>query len=336
MHAALLSGAAAFACAICLTPLAMRLARRLGVLDRPGGRKLHDRAVPLLGGVAVAGGVLAGFAAAGVSGRFAAVLAGAGAVFLVGLLDDVRRAPVWARLLVESGAAAAFVMCGERATLLIGYAWLTVPITIVWVVAVTNAFNLLDNMDGLSAGVAAIAAGMFVIICLDTSQPEHAAALAAVAGAALGFLPYNFGPARIFMGDAGALALGFLLGTLSVSMTFYTYEGPTPLPLAAPVLVLAIPIFDTASVLWIRLREGRPLTRGDRKHFSHRLAALGMSERAAVVTIYLAAAAIGLGATLLRKLSWAEGMVLLAQAAGIFAIVVLMERAGKDGESNRR
>ena len=205
-------------------------------------------------------------------------------------------------------------------------------ISLFLVLALTNAFNLLDNMDGLSSGVGAIAAGMFVLVCLDTFQPEEAAALAAVAGAAAGFLPYNFKPARIYMGDSGAL----LLGALSVSMTFYEYGGRTPLPLAAPVLVLAIPIFDTASVLWIRLRERRPLISGDRRHFSHRLVALGMSERAAVVTIYLAAASIGLGATLLKRLSWTGGFVLLAQAGGVFAIVVLMEHAGKHGESNRR
>jgi UDP-GlcNAc:undecaprenyl-phosphate GlcNAc-1-phosphate transferase len=257
-------------------------------------------------------------------------------VFLVGLLDDVRRAPVWLRLLVETAAAGIVVASGVQATFLVGYAWLTVPVTVIWIVGMTNAFNMLDNMDGLSGGVAGIAAGMFVLVCLDTFQPEEAAALAAVAGAAAGFVPYNFKPARIYMGDSGALVLGFLLGTLSVSMTFYEYGGRTPLPLAAPVLVLAIPIFDTASVLWIRLRERRPLIAGDRRHFSHRLVALGMSERTAVVTIYLAAASIGLGATLLKRLSWTGGFVLLAQAAGVFAIVVLMERAGKHGESNRR
>jgi len=329
VHPALLSGAAAFGAGVILTPIAMWLARRLGVFDRPGGRKLQERPVPLLGGIAITGGVLAGFAAAGVSGRFAAVLAGTGLVFLVGLVDDVRRVPVWVRLAIETAAAALVVAFGVRATFLVGYTWLTVPVTVIWIVGMTNAFNLLDNMDGLSSGVGAIAAGMFVLVCLDTFQPEEAAALAAVAGAAAGFLPYNFKPARIYMGDSGALVLGFLLGALSVSMTFYEYGGRTPLPLAAPVLVLAIPIFDTASVLWIRLRERRPLIGGDRRHFSHRLVALGMSERAAVVTIYLAAASIGLGATLLKRLSWTGGFVLLAQAAGVFAIVVLMEHAGK-------
>jgi len=331
MNATVLAALVAFAVALVLTPLMAALARRLGVLDRPGGRKRHSRATPYLGGVAIVAGVAAGLAAGGVAARFGVVLAAAGAVFLVGLADDVFEAPVWVRLLVETGAAVAVVAGGVRATFLVGTPWVTIPLTVVWILAITNAFNFLDNMDGLSAGVAAIASGMFFLVCVETGQPVPAVALAATGAAALGFLPWNFKPARVFMGDAGALTLGFLIATLSVSMTFYNY-GSTMLPLLAPVLVLAIPIFDTASVFWIRAREGRSIFSGDRKHFSHRLVDLGMSERTAVVTIWLAAAAIGLGATLLKDLSWPGGAVLLAQASGVFAIIVVMERAGTRGD----
>jgi len=331
MNATALAALVSFAVALVLTPLAAALARRLGVLDRPGGRKRHSRATPYLGGAAIVAGVAAGFVAGGVAGRFVVVLAAAGAVFLVGLADDVFDAPVWVRLLVETGAAVAVVAGGIHATFLVGTPWVTIPLTVVWILVITNAFNFLDNMDGLSAGVAAVASGMFALVCVETAQPLAAAALAATGAAALGFLPWNFKPARVFMGDAGALTLGFLIATLSVSMTFYNY-GSTMLPLLAPVLVLAIPIFDTASVFWIRAREGRSIFSGDRKHFSHRLVDLGMSERTAVVTIWLAAAAIGLGATLLKDLSWTGGAVLLAQASGVFAIIVLMERAGKRGD----
>ncbi len=327
MNETALAALVAFVVALVLTPLVAVLARRLGILDRPGGRKRHGRAVPYLGGAAIVAGIVAGFAAGGVAGRFAVVLAAAAAVFLVGLADDVFEAPAWVRVLVEAGAAVAVVAGGVRATFLVGVPWVTIPLTVVWILGITNAFNFLDNMDGLSGGVAAIASGMFMLVALETGQPGPAVALAAVGAAALGFLPWNFKPARVFMGDAGALTIGFLLGTLSVTMTFYNYRT-TMLPLLAPLLVLAIPIFDTASVFCIRLREGRPLFSGDRKHFSHRLVDLGMSERTAVVTIWLAAAAIGLGATLLKNLSWGGGGVLLAQAAGVLAIVVLMERAG--------
>jgi len=330
VHPAAVSGAVAFAAAVVVTPLAARAARRLGLLDAPDERKCHGRPVPLLGGVGILAGVLAGFAAGGVADEYAAILAAGGCVFLVGLADDVAGAPPWLRLLVETLAASAVVALGTRATFLVGLPWITIPVTVLWIVGMTNSFNFLDNMDGLSGGVAAISAGMFLLVCLETGQPLAAAALAAVAGAALGFLPYNTSPARVFMGDAGALLLGFLLGTLSVAMTFYEYRG-TLLPLASPLLVLAIPLFDTATVLWLRLREGRPIARADRSHFSHRLVALGMSERTAVVTIWLASAAIGLGATLLKDLAWPGGAVLLAQAAGVFAIVILMERAGRRG-----
>jgi len=330
------AGIAAFAAALALTPVAMLAARRLGIVDRPDERKRHSGAVPLLGGAAVLAAVVAGFAAGGVLAltEFRMVLGAAGAVFLIGVMDDVWKAPVWLRLLVEAAAAAAVVAWGIRATFLVENIWITAPVTVLWIVAMTNAFNFLDNMDGLSPGTAAIAAGVFVLVCVQTGQGPQGVALAAVGAAALGFLPYNFRPARVFLGDGGALLLGFLLGTMSVAMTFYQYDDrSTPLPLAAPVLVLAIPMFDMASVLWIRLRAGRPLTRADRNHFSHRLVALGMSERTAVFTIWLAAAAIGLGATLLGSLDWVGGAVLLVQAAGIFAIVVLMERAGRAGEA---
>jgi len=318
----------ALVAALVLTPAAAAVALRLGVIDEPGGHKGHAKATPLLGGVAIAAAIAVAAAIAGVAARFAVILGAAAGVFLVGLLDDCRGTPVWLRLLVQTCAALAVVWSGTRATFLVGHAWITVPVTVLWIVGITNAFNLLDNMDGLSAGVAGIAAAMFLLVCHETGQAAEAAALSAVAGAAAGFLPYNFKPARVFMGDAGALTLGFVIACLSVSMTFYKYEG-TALPLAAPLLVLAIPLFDTASVLWIRIRRGTPLTRGDRNHFSHRLVALGMGERTAVVTIYMAATAIGLGAVLLKDLSWWGGGLLLVQAALVLGIVVLMETTGK-------
>jgi UDP-GlcNAc:undecaprenyl-phosphate GlcNAc-1-phosphate transferase len=325
----LVAGAVAFVASLVLTPVAAALARRAGVLDVPGGRKAHTKATPLLGGVAIMAAVVAGVFAGGAAGTFGVILAASGAVFLVGLADDCWKAPVWVRLAVELIAASVVVLSGTRATFLVGYAWITIPVTVIWIAGIANAFNFLDNMDGLSAGVAAIAAIMFVIVCMGTSQAVEAAALASVAGAALGFLPYNFKPARIFMGDSGSLTLGFLIGSLSIAMTFY-FEGAekTVLPLAAPLLVLALPVFDMASVLLIRLRQRRGLMKADRSHFSHRLVNLGMGERTAVLTIYLASTAIGIGAVLLKYLEWWGGALLLAQALLIFSIVVLMERAG--------
>jgi UDP-GlcNAc:undecaprenyl-phosphate GlcNAc-1-phosphate transferase len=327
-----LAALVAFGSVVVLTPVVMAVARRFGVVDLPGGRKRHKRPIPLLGGVAVAAAAAAGLFAGGVAWEFRIVLAAAGGVFLVGLVDDLRSTPRWVRLLVEIVAASAVVASGLRATFLVGQVWITAPVTVIWIVAMTNAFNFLDNMDGLSSGIAAICAAMFLLVCLQTDQLTAAAALAAVAAAALGFLSYNFRPARVFLGDAGSLTLGFLLGTLSVAMTFYDYGRPTVLSLAAPALVRSLPVFHMVTVLWIRFREKRPLTRGDNSHFSHRLVALGMSERGAVLTMYLAATAIGLGATLLPMLSgdlsWLAGAVLLAQAAGVFGIVLLIEQAG--------
>lgn len=328
MHPAAISGLTAFFVALVTTPLAGRLAKVFGVLDIPDERKCHGRPVPMLGGVGIFAGTAAGLFAGGVAGEFAWVFAAATAVFAIGLVEDAIGVPPWARLACELAAASAVVVAGTRATFLVGLAWLTIPVTVVWIAGMANSFNFLDNMDGLSGGVAVISAGTFLLICLQTGQHYAAAALAAVAGGALGFLPFNIHPARVFMGDAGALFLGFMLGALSVEMTFYEYHG-TPLPLAAPLLVLAIPLFDTLTVLWFRFREGRPLTMADRNHFSHRLVALGMSEREAVGTIWLASATVGLGAVLLKNLDWAGGALLLVQALGVFSMVLLMERAGR-------
>jgi UDP-GlcNAc:undecaprenyl-phosphate GlcNAc-1-phosphate transferase len=343
-----------------LTPIARRLAPKAGLIDRPGERKIHDEPIPCSGGIAivasilvllvggylVAGGLLPlplpewlakmaaahreGLLSAGVGWRLAATLGGMAAIFVLGLVDDRRGIGPLPKLAVEILAGIGVYLAGIRITLFVDVGVVTLLLTVGWVVLITNTFNLLDNMDGLSAGVAAIAAAIFLVVAVQGSQVFVAGLAAVVCGAALGFLPYNLHPARVFMGDAGALPVGFLLAVISIAGTYYGGGGDA-LAVVTPLVVLAIPLFDTLSVLAIRWRAGRPLMQGDRNHFSHRLVRLGMTRREAVGTIYILTAALGATATLMPRLDAAGSVVVLLHTIAVLAVVALLERAAARG-----
>lgn len=251
-------------------------------------------------------------------------------IFGLGLIDDRRPLSPWAKLAVPGAVGAALASQGVSIDF---YGPLvSTVLTVLWVVGITNAVNFLDNMDGLCAGFTVTASAVFFIVAAQTGQVAVALVCACLAGAAAGFLPYNFPRARIFMGDAGSLFLGYTLASLTMCATYYRYRpSDSILQLAMPVLVLGLPIFDSASVLWIRWRERRPLLQADRSHFSHRLVTLGMSPPEAVATNCLVALVVGLGAVLLYRPTPAEtaGSIILVQAVGIFAIVALLDRAGR-------
>ncbi|HEX7550605.1 MAG TPA: MraY family glycosyltransferase, partial [Candidatus Methylomirabilis sp.] len=231
--------------ALFLTPACRRLAFRFGVVDRPGGKKIHGQATPLLGGVAIALALAAGMAASGTADQASLrILVASGFILLLGIWDDLdphaEALRWWLRLLYE-GCLAGIVVAGGVRIQFLGTPWLDVPVTLLWIVGITNAFNLLDNMNGLSAGVAAIAAVTFALLAaryveVGPEQLPTATAAAALAGACLGFLPANF-RSRIFMGDAGSLFLGFLLACLAVQGS---WRSPTvPTSIIIPLLVLA-------------------------------------------------------------------------------------------------
>jgi UDP-GlcNAc:undecaprenyl-phosphate GlcNAc-1-phosphate transferase len=266
-----------------LTPVAGRAAHRFGVLDRPGGHKTHREATPYLGGLAVAGGLLLIAAiASGANGQLLTVLVGAVLLAGVGLADDVRGLGALTRLGFEVVAGVALWMAGVRANVLHSV-WIDLPVTVLWVVTVTNAFNIIDNMDGLAvAAAAASSAGIAAIAAINGDYLVASFALA-VAGASLGFLRYNFPPATIFLGDAGSMLLGFLIAALTLKLDL-------PVGAAAPralstVLLAGVPLFDLTLVMVARLREGRPVYLGGTDHLSHRLVAAGVSKRAVVVTV---------------------------------------------------
>ena len=346
--------ALSFGLSVILTAVMRSLSHQIGLVDHPGDRKVHAVAMPNGGGVAIflatwapiLGGLLACFALArgtasptflpglrthvegvvSLAPRLGLIFAGALIIWLLGLADDVWNLSPWLRLVVQVGVALLLLSGGMNISLFMYSAWIRGAITVLWIVGLINAFNMLDNMDGLSAGVAIIIAAAFCVVSLQTGQYFIAAFLCCLIGAAGGFLLYNFPPAGIFMGDSGGTLLGYLLAVMTVEFTFFQPEHPY-FPMVVPLLMFALPIFDTTTVVWIRIRSGRSPWKGDTNHFSHRLVALGMSPRQAVLTIYLVTTTVALGSTVLYYANSAAVLVIFAQSVAVFAIIGILERA---------
>jgi UDP-GlcNAc:undecaprenyl-phosphate/decaprenyl-phosphate GlcNAc-1-phosphate transferase len=293
----------AFVVVMLLTPAVGGMARLLGVVDTPGGRRLNLRPVPRLGGLALFLGIFVpSLAFLPLDRETRGLLLGAAIAVTVGAIDDFRGLRWWEKLAGQVLAASipvAFGIWVDRFTFpLIGIhevpAWIGMPLTVLWIVAIMNMVNFLDGMDGLAAGVAAIAGLTFAVIALSLAKPDAAIMSAIVFGACVGFLRHNFYPARIFMGDSGALLLGFVLAALSVQGLLKT---AATVALFFPLLVLAVPIVDTTFVVARRLRHGQKVFEGDQAHLHHRFLRRGFSQPQAAVTIWawcasLAAAAL--------------------------------------------
>lgn len=330
------AGLGSLAAALVLAPLAARLARRIGFLDAPGPRKIHAEPVPYGGGVAVA---LAFLGALGIDvalGRpslplrsLAVFGAGSILVLILGLVDDRRRLSARAKLAVQALIAVGVASSGERLEVFDLGPWSGGALTVLWILAVTNAFNLLDHMDGLCAGTASIAALCFLAVALQTGQPGIAGTLAPLLGACLGFLAWNFPPAKLFLGDAGSLFIGFWMACLTVSFTFYDRAHYALYTYLVPVAVLAVPLFDTLGVIVIRLLRRKPLFQGDTNHLAHRLVALGMSRRRAVLAVYALTLYAGLSAVLLYQVRQEGALVVLALLALTFGLMTLLEVSGR-------
>ncbi|MCX7806834.1 MAG: undecaprenyl/decaprenyl-phosphate alpha-N-acetylglucosaminyl 1-phosphate transferase, partial [Planctomycetota bacterium] len=275
-------------------------------------------------------------AGTGWSGGAAAISAGTAACFLLGLTDDARPLGPWTKLALQIAISAAAVLWGGLALPLPpGLEALSMPAAVLWLLLIANAFNLLDNMDGLCAGVAAIAAMFLSLAAADAGAHRAALAAACACGALAGFLVHNFHPARVFLGDAGSLSAGFFLAASAavISKDCAAAHGAGAAPggaagagwhiaAAAPLFAFAIPIFDTVSVMLIRLREGRPLLKGDTSHVSHRMEASGFGRRETVLALYLAALLAGLPAILLPHGSIPAWSLLLFPAAALAAVAV--------------
>jgi UDP-GlcNAc:undecaprenyl-phosphate GlcNAc-1-phosphate transferase len=289
---------------VLLTPAVGGMARMLGVVDRPGdGRRAHTRAVPRLGGLALFFGIFVpALAFLDLTREMRGLLLGAAVATTVGAIDDFRGLRWWEKLggqVVAASIAVGFGIWIQRFTFpIIGVhqlpAWIGMPLTVLGIVAIMNMVNFLDGLDGLAAGVCGISAATFAVIALDLGRWNVAILAAIVFGATLGFLRHNFYPARIFMGDSGALLLGFILAGISVQGLLKT---ASLFSLFLPLAVLAVPIVDTSFVVAKRIKHGLPVYEGDRFHLHHRFLDIGYSQRKAVLTIYgwcltLAAAAL--------------------------------------------
>jgi UDP-GlcNAc:undecaprenyl-phosphate/decaprenyl-phosphate GlcNAc-1-phosphate transferase len=259
------------------------------------------------------------------------LLVGGLLMFTVGLIDDKRGVGFSYKIkfAVQGLAAIVLVLSGIRIDFLHNDL-LNGLVTIVWVVGITNAFNLLDNMDGLSSGVALISALILSILTIQQGQYFSALVLLTLAGSILGFLRYNFHPSTIFMGDAGSLFIGFTLATLTVTNSYVTTRSISELPVVVPVLVLGVPLFDTFSVMFIRWREHRPLFVGDKCHFSHRLKDIGLSTTQTVVFIYAVTLCVGMSAILIPDLSLFGCILVLIQEGLIFGLITLLIIKGKE------
>ncbi len=277
---------------LALTPAIGSLARRVGAVDEPGERRLNELPIPRLGGIALFFAIFVpALAFLDLSRPLRAILVGAGIATVIGAIDDARELVWWQKLggqALAAGVTAGLGVYVDRFTFpVIGVGvlpkWLGIALTILWIVAIMNMVNFLDGLDGLAAGVCAISAVTFCLIALSLGRAQPAILSAIVFGAALGFLHHNFYPARIFMGDSGALLLGFVLAAISVEGLLKTAAA---VALAFPLLVLAIPIIDTSFVVAKRIKHGKPIYSADRFHLHHRFIDRGFTQRRAVLTMY--------------------------------------------------
>jgi len=353
------------ALSLVLTLAAKRVAEYAGVLDVPGERKAHQSAIPLCGGAAIFGAVaipvLVASALVMLSGRSGVAgslipealrvyLPGARSVlpklgviglggiiiFLIGLWDDIRDLAPRIKLLGQILVAIVLIALDVRVSLFIPSYILSVLVTIAWIVVIINAFNLLDNMDGLCAGVAIVASLIFFALSAYQGHYFIAVLLSVFMGSLLGFLRYNFHPAKIFMGDAGSMFVGYFIAALSVMQTYYEPTHTGPLAVFIPLVILALPLYDTLSVIVIRISRGQSIFTADRRHFSHRLVALGMSQRGAVCALYLVTLCTGLSATFLLWAGWGGGVIIFAQVILILCVVALLEYFGEKRTGNGR
>jgi UDP-GlcNAc:undecaprenyl-phosphate GlcNAc-1-phosphate transferase len=320
-----LSAAIPFVVTVGAMPLVVRLAHRLEVLDHPSEHKFHQRVTPYLGGFALSVGLVAvGGVAAGAEGQLTMVVVGAVALSIMGLMDDQRLVRPWTKVVVEVAAALGLWLVGISGGFG-AFLPLDLALSVLWVVAVTNSINLLDNMDGIASGVAAISALAFFGIAAVNGDYLVASLSLAVAGACLGFLLFNFPPARVFLGDAGSLMLGFLLASLGLKLDLVGDQGV--IRAAVPVLILGVPLLDTLLVILVRLRERRPFYVGGTDHSTHRLAALGLSPRQVAGVVYAVHTAACLVALWLAGASFVPAAVTIgAVTVGAATLLFLLMR----------
>lgn len=330
-----------------LTPVVKQLAHKVGAVDVPKDeRRMHKRPIARMGGLAIfLGFILSALLFVELSPQIRGMLLGGTIIVVLGILDDIYALPALPKFFVQIVAALIAVMHGNVIQVLsnpnifssspywVLGAW-GIPITVIWIVAITNAVNLIDGLDGLAVGVATISAMTMLVIAMLVSDGVVAILLAALAGSCLGFMPYNLNPAKIFMGDTGSTFLGFILATMSIQGLFKFY---TIISFAVPFLMLGLPIFDTCFAVFRRLSKGQNPMSPDRSHVHHRLIDMGCNQKQAVAILYVISAILGLSAVVLTTSGELKAMVLLIAlfiAAAIASRIYLFNhKSGKETDA---
>ena len=345
----LLAVVTAMIAAFIFTPLVKRFAEKVGAMDNPGeARRVHDHPIPRMGGMAIfLGFIIAVLIFADVTSEVQGILIGSIVIVATGVVDDIVSLNYWVKLLGQTAAAVIAVMHGvvisffsnpnifsPETELLLGV--LCVPVTVLWIVGITNSVNLIDGLDGLACGVSTISSITMLVVALMVSESNMAVILACLVGACIGFIPYNFNPAKIFMGDTGALLLGYLLATVSVLGLFKFYAIVS---FVVPILALALPLFDTMFAIIRRLLKGQNPMTPDRGHLHHRLIDMGLSQKQSVAVLYAICAILGLTAVVISS-NGAHKLLLLAVEliitlfVGIFIVRTLERPAHHPAENH--
>ena len=303
------------------TPVVRSLAFKIGAVDVPkDNRRMHNHPIPRMGGLAIFFSfILSALIFVPLSTPVRGMLLGGVIIVILGIFDDIYALPALPKFFVQIAAALVAVLMGNQIDILsnpnifssepywvLGI-W-SIPISVLWIVGITNAVNLIDGLDGLACGVSTISSMTMLVIALTVAEPDTALLMAALAGACIGFLPYNLNPAKIFMGDTGSTFLGFVLATVSIQGLFKSYAI---ISFAVPFLVLGLPIFDTCFAILRRLARGQSPMAPDRGHIHHRLIDMGFTQKQAVAVLYLISAILGLSAVVLTTNNAMKAMLFL-------------------------
>lgn len=299
------------------TPLVKKIAWKIGAIDFPSERRVHKKPMPRIGGLAIYIALItASIIVLPIERRaIQGILLGGTFIVFVGILDDIYDLPAKIKLVGQIVASIILVAFGLKVEWLtnpfggmIYLGKLSIPLTIFWTVGITNTLNFIDGLDGLAAGISAIAAFAMMLVNLSLNQPIPVLITALLAGASIGFLPYNFNPAEIFMGDTGAMFLGYMLAAVAIDGAV---KSATVIALIVPILALGLPIFDTAFAIIRRLANGRPIMQADKGHLHHRLLGIGLTQKQAVLYMYLISILLGACSVILAKVGIKEAIIAL-------------------------
>ena len=321
-----------------MTPVVKTFAYKVGAIDVPkDNRRMHKVPIPRLGGLAIFIGFMVSILLfVPITPEMRSILLGAVIIVVLGVVDDIMALPAMLKFVIQIVAALIPAMGGVRIqafsnpnvfsdNLYWVLGWMSVPVTVLWIVAITNSVNLIDGLDGLANGVSAISATTMLVIALLTAEAQVAMVMAALVGACVGFMPYNLNPAKMFMGDTGATFLGYILATMSIQGLFKYYAV---ISFVVPFLILGLPIFDTAFAFIRRIAHGQSPMHADRSHIHHRLIDMGLNQKQAVATLYVISAILGLSAVVLTTSGEQKAMLLFAALCivGVVAARVVFPR----------